>query len=78
MTNADGEDEINHPAFNHGTVRPATGEEVVVNTGAVELLSGLDLILRQSAKSRKLGLETQWYRLDIETQWPKKPGGHRR
>jgi hypothetical protein len=60
----DDDDNPDRVAFNHGTVRPAIGEGLVVDTGAVEPLSGLDFILRQSAESRKHGLETQWYVLD--------------
>jgi hypothetical protein len=61
---ADDDEVTDRAAFNHGTVRPAIGEGLVVDTGAVEPLSGLDFIMRQSAESKKHGLETQWYILD--------------
>jgi hypothetical protein len=41
-----------------------TGEGLVIDTGAVEALTGLDFVQRQSAESKKYGLETQWAILD--------------
>ena len=50
----------NRGAYNHSSVRLPYGEGLVVDTGAVEDLTGLDFIRRQSIAAEQYGHSTAW------------------
>ena len=51
------------PVYSHSAVRPARGEGLVVDTGAVEDLTGNDFVLRHSADARRRGYSETWITL---------------
>ena len=52
------------PVYSHSAVRPARGEGLVVDTGAVEDLTGNDFVRRHSADAQKHGYHEAWMTLD--------------
>ena len=53
-------DVVKASAFNHSTTRIPGKEGLLVDTGAVDNLTGADFVVRQSAAAAQRGLPTQW------------------
>jgi len=51
------------PAFNHGLVRPLLGEGLVVDTGAVEDLTGYHFVARHALEAARHGFPPTWMTL---------------
>jgi len=55
---------MNHQAYNHGRVSLEHGEGLVVDTGAVTCLSGMDYVNRQHRDAQRVGLSVEWQLLN--------------
>ena len=56
------QDEV--PTYLHGSTHIAGKEGLLIDTGAVDNLTGADFVFRQGAAADQHGLETQWQLLD--------------